>query len=224
MANDEDEGMDTVFDLLLKTNESCLLALAIGLFAFLLWQNHFLHRQVKDYQEMTEVLRFERDYDMLSGLKNRNAFLRFFQQMESESEPVSVIVCDIDGLKIINDAAGHAAGNKAIQKAGAILRVVCPSDACAFRTGGDEYVIVLKASWSVESMLALKNKIGLAIAAYNKVATNIPLSLSVGFAAADGDAKIRRIYKQADSAMYCEKKSRQEKVYQMLRLALVAVE
>ena len=210
-----------MFCLLPKTNESCWLVLFIGLFIFLLWQNRFLHRQIKAYQELTKTLRFERDYDILSGLKNRNAFLRFFQQMESEEVQVSVIVCDIDGLKIINDATGHDAGNKVIRKVGEILNGICPTDACAFRTGGDEYVIVLNEAWTAEAMLALKTKICIEIDDYNKVAKNIPLSLSIGFAATSGDAKIRWVYKQADSAMYCEKKRRQGEVYQMLRLALV---
>ena len=190
-----------MFCLLPKTNESCWLVLFIGLFIFLLWQNRFLHRQIKAYQELTKTLRFERDYDILSGLKNRNAFLRFFQQMESEEVQVSVIVCDIDGLKIINDAAGHDAGNKVIRKVGEILNGICPTDACAFRTGGDEYVIVLNEAWTVEAMLALKTKICIEIDDYNKIAKNVPLSLSIGFAATSGDAKIRWVYKQADSAM-----------------------
>lgn len=211
-----------MLDLLPKINENCLIVLAVGLLVFLFWQNHFLRRQIGNYREMTEALRFERDYDLMSGLKNRNAFLRFVQQLESEQALVSMLVCDIDGLKLINDMAGHAAGDKVIKKAGEVLRRACPPDACAFRTGGDEYVIILKTAWTAEALLALKGKICDEIAGYNEADINMPLSLSIGLATASGGDRIGTVYNQADGEMYREKRIHQATVYQMLRLALVA--
>ena len=211
-----------MLDFLMQVKENCPLLLALGVFAFLLWQNRFLHRQIDDYREIVEVLRFERDYDLLSGLKNRNAFLRFSQQQEKAAALVSLLVCDIDGLKLINDKAGHNAGDKVIKKAGNILRRACPSDACAFRTGGDEYVIVIKTAWTADALQSLKGRIQSEIVRHNEAAANMPLSLSVGVAAAADSEGIGSVYNRADRDMYCEKRSHQENVYQMLRLALVA--
>lgn len=210
-----------MMDILQNMKESCPLFFALLVVVLLFWQNRFLRHKIKDYKELTEMLCFERDYDILSGLKNRNAFLRYFQQMEESELKASVLVCDIDGLKLINDAAGHAAGNDVIQKAAELLRRACPPEASTFRTGGDEYVILLPEDWTEKRLQVLKEKIQEEINCHNKKSLHTPLSLSIGYAAGAG-FMIGVTYNQADSAMYREKRQHQEKAYEMLRLALDA--
>jgi len=203
--------------------ENWLLLFVLGIIAGLLLQNFFLRRKIKNYRELTEMLCFERDYDILSGLKNRNAFLRYFQQMEENEMKASILVCDIDGLKLINDRAGHDAGNAVIQKAAELIRRACSSEASIFRTGGDEYVILLPPDWASNRLQSLKEKIQAEIDFYNKKSLYTPLSLSIGAAAAD-NLNIKSVYTQADSDMYREKRAHQEAAYEMLRLALMESE
>ncbi len=63
--------------------------------------------------------------------------MRFAQEIEKRGDSVSIIVCDIDGLKIINDTLGHMAGDKIIRKAAEILKAAYSCDAHIFRIGGD---------------------------------------------------------------------------------------
>lgn len=201
--------------------EEYLLFFALFFMAILFWKNWELRHEIQKYKKWTEALCFERDYDVLSGLKNPNAFWRGIKEMEKNNTKAGMLVCDIDGLKLINDASGHNAGDNVIQKAAELIRRACPAQASIFRTGGDEYVILLPEDWTEKRLQALKEKIQEEINCYNKKSSHTPLSLSVGYAAGTG-SMIRVTYKQADSAMYQEKRQHQEKAYEMLRLALDA--
>lgn len=83
-------------------------------------------------------------HDVLSGLYNR----RYYEEAKilldtKEKYPLSVIVGDINGLKLINSAMGHQEGDVLIQKVAAVLEQCCrPGDILA-RTGGDEFSILM---------------------------------------------------------------------------------
>lgn len=82
--------------------------------------------------------------DVLTGLYNRRGFcLEYDRLLESlENEPLAVIMCDLDGLKYINDTFGHEEGDNAIHTAAVALKDVCPSNAICTRFGGDEMMAV----------------------------------------------------------------------------------
>lgn len=80
--------------------------------------------------------------DPLTSALNRHAF----QAMRSGiggSERGTVALVDIDNLKVINDTAGHAAGDRAIRAVATALRSLVRSDDLLFRWGGDEFLVVL---------------------------------------------------------------------------------
>ena len=80
--------------------------------------------------------------DILTGLKNRNAMNTVLDTMDA-SKPYGVIYADINGLKRTNDSLGHAAGDKLLREAAAVLREAFP-DTDVLRTGGDEFVVILR--------------------------------------------------------------------------------
>lgn len=85
--------------------------------------------------------------DPLTGLPNGRSVLNRFQveldTAQSEGGRVTVLLCDLDGFKKINDRFGHLNGNRVlIQLAGAILRLSSSGDYVA-RLGGDEFVLIL---------------------------------------------------------------------------------
>lgn len=104
---------------------------------------------------------------MLSGLKNRNSFIRFAQQIEKRGDSVSVMVCDIDGLKIINDTLGHLAGDEIIRKPAAVLQDTCPNNATIFRMGGDKFLVIIQEALSIRVLENLHDSIKSNIAIYN---------------------------------------------------------
>lgn len=82
--------------------------------------------------------------DTLTGLYNRRGFCAKYDRLLENfgDEPLEVVMCDLDGLKYINDTFGHEEGDNAIHTAAVALKNVCPMDAVCTRFGGDEMLAV----------------------------------------------------------------------------------
>lgn len=85
--------------------------------------------------------------DFLTGLLNARSL---FLQLDSElarcrrlETPLAVLVCDLDGFKLVNDRFGHLEGNRLLQQVAQRLRQGCREYDCIARMGGDEFVLVL---------------------------------------------------------------------------------
>lgn len=88
--------------------------------------------------------------DSLTGLLNRHGFISDYEKLTEQTDDLSVVVMDLDGLKQINDNYGHDEGDYAIRTAAAALREACPADAVCTRFGGDEMLAVFpKCDYSV---------------------------------------------------------------------------
>ena len=87
--------------------------------------------------------------DALTGTKNMTAYHEMekeLQKMLGEAcDPFGIVVCDINGLKVVNDTEGHRAGDEYIRTA---CRLICRvfSHSPVFRIGGDEFVVILRGS------------------------------------------------------------------------------
>lgn len=84
--------------------------------------------------------------DILTGLPNRRAFFEHLSSRLPRQHGLTVIACDVDGLKAINDQEGHAAGDAAIRAVAERLVAALGSDAFVARVGGDEFLAVLPAA------------------------------------------------------------------------------
>lgn len=189
---------------------------------FLALQNHFLRYQVKNQERFTQELRVRSDYDEVSNLKNRNSYARLAQQIEKQNTPVSVLICDIDGLKIMNDTLGHMVGDTIIWKAAEVLRETSPINAEIFRMGGDEFLVLIQEVLSEGELTNLHNSIKDHIERNNCQYPNLPLSMSIGFASSSCElTKLWEVVRQADHNMYKEKRSSQGAVYKNIREAIV---
>ncbi|MET0817749.1 MAG: HD domain-containing phosphohydrolase, partial [Solirubrobacteraceae bacterium] len=84
--------------------------------------------------------------DALTGLANRRALDERMESAIARGADVAVAFCDLDGLKQINDLAGHEAGDAAIRQAAEALRAAAGGHAGSFvsRIGGDEFCVVLE--------------------------------------------------------------------------------
>ena len=110
----------------------------------LLLQNIWLILQLHVREKKIGILRQKSERDALTGLKNRMAFAAVANMVEEGGKEATILVCDIDGLKWINDTMGHHIGDEVIRKAAGALIACCPNGAQIFRMGGDLFSPLMK--------------------------------------------------------------------------------
>lgn len=84
--------------------------------------------------------------DPLTGLLNRSGMVALVDQRADSARtaaPRALVVIDLDHFKVINDRSGHLAGDRALSDFGAALRGIIRPEDVAFRSGGDEFVLIL---------------------------------------------------------------------------------
>ncbi|MEL7567728.1 MAG: diguanylate cyclase, partial [Dehalobacterium sp.] len=83
-------------------------------------------------------------HDSLTGLYNRRFFEEEIRRLDTERNlPISIIMGDVNGLKLTNDIFGHAVGDMLLIKTAEVLKKVCRADDIIARWGGDEFIILL---------------------------------------------------------------------------------
>jgi diguanylate cyclase (GGDEF)-like protein len=91
--------------------------------------------------------------DPLTGLRNHRAFhddlATELQRASRGPTPLSLVMLDLDNLKTLNDSQGHQAGDERLQALAAALRTAHRAGDTAFRTGGDEFAVVLAGTRSL---------------------------------------------------------------------------
>ena len=159
-------------------------------------------------EEEANRLRYAATVDSLTGLHNR-AYLdrRLHEEVgrsRRESNPLTVLMVDIDDFKVINDARGHAEGDAVLKHVGDVIRsAVRVFDVCA-RYGGDEFVIVMPNS-DAASALACAERIRTRTE-QSLDGTPLPrVTLSVGVATALPDSTPTEVLARADRALYAAK-------------------
>lgn len=169
-----------------------------------------------DRRQFEDRLRFMSFHDDLTGLYNRAFFQEELQRLDSgRFDPVAVIVCDIDGLKVVNDTLGHHAGDVLLTRTAAILRHCFRESDVVARIGGDEFSVLLP-SCSPEALEEACERLKKALARHNQDNPLIPLSFSIGASLGDTrNRSIGQIFRGADNEMYSDKAANRAK-YQLL--------
>lgn len=176
------------------------------------WERVFISIiDITERKKTEEKLRFLSFHDVLTGLYNRAYFEEEMTRLGSSRQfPVSIIVCDLDNLKQINDTLGHDIGDRAIKGAATILGLnVFRKEDVVARTGGDEFVILLPNA-DINDNPFILNRLDQAITEFNESKENDglyrPISMSCGYAVTQQGDSLIEGYKQADADMYRNKK------------------
>ena len=149
--------------------------------------------------------------DYLTGLPNaRSLFLRLDSELaraKRSNEPLTVLVCDLNGFKQINDRHGHLVGNQVLRAVGGALRDSCREYDYVARMGGDEFVLILPASKRDELRIRIAE-----LANIGAQAAVVGLTMSVGeaFYPQDGD-DAEQLLAEADRRMYTSKQAEKRK-------------
>ena len=164
-----------------------------------------LLEEIAKRRAMEEQLRQISLYDSLTNLYSRSFFEAEMQRLgASRYCPIGLIVCDIDGLKLINDALGHASGDTLLKAAGEILQRCFRSSDIIARIGGDEFAILLPQS-SERSVSECAQRVRTEVQHYNQQKEKFGLSISTGYAVSETETNMHDLFKKADDAMYRQK-------------------
>ncbi len=101
-------------------------------------------RDVTYKKEQRKKIEFLSYHDSLTGLYNRRFFEESLMRLDTRRNlPISVIMGDVNGLKLTNDIFGHAFGDVLLQNVSEVFRRTCRTDDIIARWGGDEFVVLL---------------------------------------------------------------------------------
>ncbi|GBF34298.1 adenylate/guanylate cyclase [Desulfocucumis palustris] len=165
-----------------------------------------IYSDISERKQAVNKLTYYSMHDQLTGLYNRTFFERKMRELAAGAHmPFGIIVCDVDGLKLINDTMGHDAGDALLKAAAMVVKKCFRQGDTVARIGGDEFaVLLLQSGKTVVENAVLRIRAG--ITGYNETNPELPLSISVGFAIAGGPgANPGDIFKEADNNMYREK-------------------
>jgi len=169
----------------------------------------FSNIDITDRKLAEERLTYISLHDLMTSLYNRAFFDEELARYEkSRVRPITILVMDMDNFKAINDRLGHQGGDQALQSIASIIKSSFREEDVTARIGGDEFAVLLP---SVNNVMAQKAKerILKGVEKFNNENQNgMPLSLSIGFATAEKNGSLEEAFKQADEAMYLEKKTK----------------
>lgn len=161
----------------------------------------------RDYTEKKQKLdqiEYLSYHDQLTGLYNRRFYEEELSRMDTPRNlPFSLIMGDVNGLKLVNDSFGHVMGDELLKKAAKTIVKACRADDVVARLGGDEFVVLLPKTDQLEAEEIINRIEELAKA--EKVGT-VELSISFGFETKFNEEEdIQRIFKRAEDYMYRRK-------------------
>lgn len=143
-------------------------------------------------------------HDKLTGLYNRAFFDEKLNILNTKRQlPLSLIIGDLNGLKLTNDVFGHLAGDKLLKKIAVIFKEVCRREAVISRWGGDEFAIILPRT-SEKDALALCNR----IKSLCDLAESDPIKPSIALGVStkkEITQEINNVMKDAEDIMYKHK-------------------
>ena len=143
-------------------------------------------------------------HDSLTGLYNRAYFEEELKRLfESRETQIGILFADVNGLKLVNDAFGHQAGDLLLKRVAGVLKLACRKEDLIARWGGDEFIVLLT-NVTMETLIELEKRIQEACSKDNNEL--VPLSISVGYAIKEERRKtIEEFLKITEERMYRKK-------------------
>ncbi|MDD5496961.1 MAG: diguanylate cyclase [Atribacterota bacterium] len=152
----------------------------------------------KEYEDKIRYLSF---HDKLTGLYNRAYFEEELQRLDhSRNLPISIIIGDVNNLKMINDTFGHQHGDQLLCSIANVLKSCFRKSDIISRWGGDEFSIILPHT-SKEKGIDIISRINKAC--LRKSTLTLPLSISMGIATKVSPSEnINSVVREAEGKMY----------------------
>ncbi len=229
------EAENTGFKLLFVALCTSVGGLFLVLLSYLYFQNPVLHQQNMLLLQLVsmvlylggiyslyifDLVRLYHDHsitDVMTGLRNRRYFLQHADSLLRAAErhhfPVSVILCDIDKFKNINDKYGHNIGDKAIVSFAKTLHGLVRESDVAARFGGEEFVILLpQTDITGAHKLAERMRSRTENLCVRADGHEVTFTASFGVSTITGKADLEQGIKTADDALYVAKQEGRNRV------------
>lgn len=161
-------------------------------------------RDLSDKKEKQRRIEYLSYHDQLTGLYNRRFFDEELKRLDViRNFPLTLLMADVNGLKIINDAFGHESGDQLLQKVADVLTTECRADDIIGIIGGDEFYVLLPKTDSAsagELIKRIKGKIE------QEKIMDINISISFGWDTKNTETQsTREVLKNAEDMMYQKK-------------------
>jgi diguanylate cyclase (GGDEF)-like protein/PAS domain S-box-containing protein len=168
---------------------------------------------ISEQKKREKQLEYLSLHDALTGICNRAYFEREMKRLEKgRHKNIGMIICDLDGLKLYNDSMGHSVGDILLKAAAQAIKSCFRESDVVARIGGDEFAVLLPGA-DLDTVKESCERIQRALNEYNKTHKEHYLSVSIGYAAAEGEQiNMAELFKEADNNMYKEKMRRGEAV------------
>lgn len=165
-----------------------------------------VHAELELTTRNAERLQYIAEMDVLTGLYNRRGWeLALSCQEVATSRFIQnslVVVIDLDDLKMVNDVHGHEAGDNLLRLAAETIRKQFRDNDVVARIGGDEFAVLV-----VETSIRETHKL---LTRLRAALLNVQVAASIGHALRLSNKSMSETVKQADAAMYEEKRSRKQ--------------
>jgi len=145
-------------------------------------------------------------HDQLTGLYNRRFYEEELRRLDTERNlPLTIVIGDVNGLKLINDSFGHTMGDELLKKVAEVIKKGCRADDIVARLGGDEFVVILPKTDAFEAAQIIKRIMGLFL---KEKVGSIDISVSFGHETKTNVGKsIQEVFKNTEDHMYRHKLS-----------------
>ncbi len=141
--------------------------------------------------------------DTLTGLYSRQEFEKIIAAHKGQPDSM-ILVLSINGMKVINDFLGRKAGDAIISATADIVKTLAGAACMAARVDGDKFIVLLPAA-SPDMAEDIKKDVKYHVDLHNLRNPEVPLSITLGTAAADADEDLRNVWQRAERDMESHK-------------------
>jgi diguanylate cyclase (GGDEF)-like protein/PAS domain S-box-containing protein/putative nucleotidyltransferase with HDIG domain len=161
----------------------------------------------RDYsakKQKLDQIKYLSYHDQLTGIYNRKFYEEELIRLDIERNlPLSIIIGDVNGLKLINDSFGHGMGDELLKKASQLIKMGCRGDEIIARLGSDEFIVLLPKTDSPEAEKIIARIKDLMA---GDTLGGIDISISFGYSTKrEKNEGMDEIFKKAEDHMYQEK-------------------
>jgi diguanylate cyclase (GGDEF)-like protein/PAS domain S-box-containing protein len=177
---------------------------------------------INEQRKAEKRIRYLSFHDKLTELYNRAYFEKVLTNVYKDRQlPLNFLICDLNGLKLVNDAFGYEEGDKLLKRLAKILKYCAREEDIIARWGEDEFFIIMPRS-SEENVRELQSRV-------KKICSKtrdqkIPLNISIGVSTRENlNQDLSEVIKEAENNMYKNKLLERKSIYNSIIASLERV-